>query len=468
MIDTPSSRNARACSARYSGVAGYTNRPPTWVGPPAFGRATSGTTPAAGRMLSYHAEQLRRPFAAVRADRVGTELGEALGDLHRRGPEERSIVLGERGAHRDGDARRSLARGPERLLHLQQVRLRLDDQEIDACLRQGLGLLAVRGERILRSHPAVRRQSDPERPDGPRDEAGAGFPSERGGRAVQLARPRGEAVDVQAVPVATERVREDDVGARLDERAMDGDDPLGSLDVQQLETRADGLALFDQRRAHAAVGQERTVGQERSEGRAVHRASVGVRAAHAEASPTSGASAWRGIVHAWWMSWRWRAPSAGGKRAVPSPGSIERDGSSTTWGSRCCSRKRGWSCRRSGRRPRTERRRRARAIGVRTWTGCGDGRTSSRAAGSRGTASSSADASRSSRRRSSPTSIHGAAGPTTSRRRRSHPTRTVSRGSCCWTAGNRPPCCARRSTWRVHAARNGSARRSESSRARSS
>ena len=177
-----------------------------------------------------------------------------------------------------------LARGPERLLHLQQVRLRLDDQEIDTALREGRRLLAIRRERVLRPHPPVRRQPDPERPHRPRDEAGARVPSERRGGAVQLAGPRGEAVDVQAGSVATERVREDDGGTRMDERAMDGDDPLGSLDVQQLEARADGLALFDQRRAHAAVGQERAVGEERSEGRAVHRGQCRSPATHTGAA----------------------------------------------------------------------------------------------------------------------------------------------------------------------------------------
>ena len=75
---------------------------------------------------------------------------------------------------------------------------------------------------------------------------------------------------VEPEPVPPERVREDDVGAGVDERAMDLDDPLRVVDVQQLEACADRLALLDQRRAHAAVGQERPFGEERSERGAVH------------------------------------------------------------------------------------------------------------------------------------------------------------------------------------------------------
>ena len=269
---TPSSRNARACSARYSGVAGYTNRPPTCVGPPAFGRATSGTAPAAGRMRCITRSSCAGPspqFAPIASAPSSVRRSATCTGEDPRSVRSSLVKVALTATAMPG---RTLAGGAERLLHLQQVRLRLDDQEIDAPLRQGGGLLAIRRERILRSHPAVRRQPNPERPHGTRDEARPCVPSERRGGAVQLAGPLGEAVDVQAVSVATERVREDDVGTRVDERAMDGDDPLGSLDVQQLETCADGLALFDQRRAHAAVGQERAVGEERSEGRAVHRA----------------------------------------------------------------------------------------------------------------------------------------------------------------------------------------------------
>src|SRR5206468_8794138 len=51
-IATPSPRNDRACSPKYSGVAGYTNLPPISCGPPAFGRATIGTLadPSTGRI----------------------------------------------------------------------------------------------------------------------------------------------------------------------------------------------------------------------------------------------------------------------------------------------------------------------------------------------------------------------------------------------------------------------------------
>ena len=65
-------------------------------------------------------------------------------------------------------------------------------------------------------------------------------------------------------------------------------DPLRVVDVQQLEARADRLALLDQRRAHAAVGQERPFGEERSERGAVHHPSVGVRHARPTFERVSG------------------------------------------------------------------------------------------------------------------------------------------------------------------------------------
>ena len=167
-------------------------------------------------------------------------------------------------------------------------------------------------------------------------------------------------------------------------------------------------------------------------------------------------------------------PGAGSREAMVavrdarSPGSIAPHGSSTTSGSRSCSRRPGWSCRASGRRRPIGRRPKARGTGGRTWTGCGAGRMSSRAAGSPGTASSSAGGSRSCHRRCWRTSIRAPARPTTSGRRRSRPTPIASRASCCWTDRSRPPCSAKRSTWRGRAAPNGSARRSGSSPASSS
>ena len=55
----------------------------------------------------------------------------------------------------------------------------------------------------------------------------------------------------------------------VDERAMDLQDPLRVVDVQQLEARVDRLALLDQQRAHAAVEEDGAViAEERCE--AVH------------------------------------------------------------------------------------------------------------------------------------------------------------------------------------------------------
>ncbi len=103
-------------------------------------------------------------------------------------------------------------------------------------------------------------------------------------------------------------------------------------------------------------------------------------------------------ISRWPTTWSWLARNGGGSPDAPSRASIVPHGSSTTSGSPCCSRRRAWSCRACGGRPPIGRRPKGRATGGRTWTGCGAGRMSSPAAGSPGTASSSAGASRSCRR----------------------------------------------------------------------
>ena len=225
--------------------------------------------------VADHTQQLRRTLAAVRADRIRPQLDQALGDLRRRRAQQRAVVLRERRAHHDRERRRARAGGGERLLHLAQVRLRLDDQQVDAAVGERGGLVPVGLERILRLDPAVRSQPHAQRPHRTGHEPGAGVTGEGRRGAVELGRPRGETVRAQPEPVPPERVREDDVGAGVDERAMDLEDPLRVVDVQQFEARADRLALLDQRRAHAAVGQERPFGEEGSERGAVHHPSVG-------------------------------------------------------------------------------------------------------------------------------------------------------------------------------------------------
>ena len=111
---------------------------------------------------SNEPERLRRALAAVHADHVGFP-GRPGGPRPAPASSRARIVPGERRAREDHEAGRSLARGGERLLHLPQVRLGLDHQEVDAALGERLGLLPVGLERLLRLDASVRRQPHAER-----------------------------------------------------------------------------------------------------------------------------------------------------------------------------------------------------------------------------------------------------------------------------------------------------------------
>ena len=164
-IAVPSSTAATACSATYRGVAGYTNLPaetrrPARVRPPRDGHVA--------RHRHDHADQpqhLRRSLAAVHADHVGTQLDEASSDLLGGGPERGAIVTRERGAREHRDAGRAVASGRERELHLAEVGLRLDHQEVHARLGERRRLLQVCGRARRRHAPARRgpagRPADP-------------------------------------------------------------------------------------------------------------------------------------------------------------------------------------------------------------------------------------------------------------------------------------------------------------------
>ena len=147
------------------------------------------------------------------------------------------------------------------MFELAQVALRFDHEQVDARVREGGGLLAVRGERILRTHPSVGLEADAQRAHRTRDDRGAGVARERDAGAAQLGEPVGEPVSLQAVSVRTERVREDEAGAGADERRVDLRHARRRPHVQLLHACVDGDPPCDQRRAHAAVREERRLGQ---------------------------------------------------------------------------------------------------------------------------------------------------------------------------------------------------------------
>ena len=110
-------------------------------------------------------------------------------------------------------------------------------------------------------HASVRLETDAQRAHRTGDDRGAGVARERDAGNAQLGEPVGEPVPFQAVSVRTERVREDEAGAGADERRVDLRHARRRPHVQLLHACVDGDPPCDQRRAHAAVREERRLGQ---------------------------------------------------------------------------------------------------------------------------------------------------------------------------------------------------------------
>jgi hypothetical protein len=118
------------------------------------------------------------------------------------------------------------------LLHLAQIGLRLDQQEIDAPVNKSRGLLPVRGKGILESHAPIGCESNPERTHRAGDEAGSSGSRETAGGAIEIADPIGEPVWIQPKSIAPEGVRENHIGAGLNERSMDLEHTIGIVRVK--------------------------------------------------------------------------------------------------------------------------------------------------------------------------------------------------------------------------------------------
>jgi hypothetical protein len=73
---------------------------------------------------------------------------------------------------------------------------------------------------------------------------------------VELLDPGLGGMQLQPVGVAAEAVGQDDVGARVDELAMEVDHTVGVVDVPELGAVAGFEAAPEEARAHAAIGQE--------------------------------------------------------------------------------------------------------------------------------------------------------------------------------------------------------------------
>jgi hypothetical protein len=210
-------------------------------------------------------EDVGRTDAAVRTGRHGRDRqtvehgGEVAGQQAHHRP-----ARGVERAGRDvGDA--DLDRRVRRGAHLLGRRHRLDPRDVGTPGRERGDLLAERracvglGERTERLEE---RAGGPDRPghdDGP--VGGLGHLARELGRPPrELGDARLGAVQGEAVPVAPERVGEDDVGARLDEAAVQVLHAVGVVGVPQLGGLAGG-------QPHAeVVGARRTVGEQHALG----------------------------------------------------------------------------------------------------------------------------------------------------------------------------------------------------------
>ncbi len=158
--------------------------------------------------------------------------------------------------------------GVRRRLHLLRRRHRLDPRDVGPTRDQRLDLLTERLERVGLGEIAERfeQRSPSARPTPPRRR---GAPPPRPPRR-RARRPAGRArgpgprapCSVEAVPVAAERVGEDDVGAGVDEPPVQVLHPVGVVDVPELGRLTGVEAHREVVRAGGAVGEQHTLGGE--------------------------------------------------------------------------------------------------------------------------------------------------------------------------------------------------------------
>ena len=118
---------------------------------------------------------------------------------------------------RDDRQRAHAADGGDRRADLVQVAERLEDEEIDAAVEEGLGLLAEVLLGLVPSHPAPRLDAKAERTDRAGDvgRSARALARQPGSRFVDVAQTIGEAKRAQLDAVGAERVGLEHVRARL-------------------------------------------------------------------------------------------------------------------------------------------------------------------------------------------------------------------------------------------------------------
>ena len=271
-----------------------------------FGRAERAVEPDRGRTRVLDARPER--LDGLARERAPRGVGDRGGGEHRR-----AVLDGNR-VHRVGDRE-------ERGLQIQRVEAGLGEQEVGPPLEQPVHLFAVRGDERLKCDGAVRgvvdvggeRCRSVGRPDRPRDEADAtwGFTlGPIGGTArdfrrlaVHLAHVRAEPVVGLRNRIRVEGVGLDDVRARVQVGEVDRLDRVGARQRQDIEVALQFVRMVAKARppivgvgerqalylrAHRAVEDQDSLGEQRAEAAAALRRRAGGNdghGAHAVPSP---------------------------------------------------------------------------------------------------------------------------------------------------------------------------------------
>ena len=224
--------------------------------------------PAVTEHLARHLEHEGRSLRAVHADHVGAAIAQEIGDEGRRQPVDRRPVLAERHLRHDRSGEQGAGR-LERRFHLGGSDESLQDQEVDALFQESLDLLLEdRVEDGAQRGGKLRRQG-PGRPDRTGDVGGAtrGLARQSHSRTVDIAQPVLRAVAPQELAVRPERVRFDNLRARLDVISMDLEHQVGTRKIGLVERSSDEIAALVELRPHRPVEDEGAVRQHVGEGR---------------------------------------------------------------------------------------------------------------------------------------------------------------------------------------------------------
>ena len=222
----------------------------------------------AGHLLQ-RVDAALRSGAAVHADDIRSGRRDNPGRHLRPGAVGQDQVLAE-GQRGDDRQVGRLAGDLDRDEQLVEVDERLQDDDVDAALEQAVQLFAecVSPDRIrLASGAPPGRLEGPDRAANERLAPGhvTCFAGQRGGPAIEQPNADLQAGRRQPEPVRPERQRLDQLGARREVFPVGGPDEVRPAHDELFQARSLGNPPAVEERAHAAIGQQRALGQARRE-----------------------------------------------------------------------------------------------------------------------------------------------------------------------------------------------------------